>query len=293
MRTLTVTACAKVNLSLFITGQRPDGYHLLDMVMQSVSLQDELRLEEAEDIALLGDMAGAGSQDNLAVRAARLLAQQAGVKAGCHIRLKKRIPAQAGMGGGSADAAAVLLGLNRLWGVKAQTDQLAALAVKLGADVPFFLLGGTARAQGIGECLTPVERFPRLELVVVKPEQGLSTPAVFKAWHACGRQQPSRVEDYLAAMIHGDYSGAARLMANDLEAPAAALCPEVGRALEAQRCAGALRAMMTGSGTAVLGWYGDSRSAAQAAAALKCAGWRAWHVHSQTNAIQIDEAVHV
>ncbi|MFR1760123.1 MAG: 4-(cytidine 5'-diphospho)-2-C-methyl-D-erythritol kinase, partial [Christensenellaceae bacterium] len=118
MRALTVKACAKVNLSLFITGQRPDGYHLLDMVMQSVSLCDELLLEEDGAITLQGDTAGAAGTDNLAIRAACLLARESGLKAGCRITLKKRIPAQAGMGGGSADAAAVLLGLNQLWGVR-------------------------------------------------------------------------------------------------------------------------------------------------------------------------------
>ena len=200
MRALTVKACAKVNLSLFITGQRPDGYHLLDMVMQSVSLCDCLLLEEDGPITLQGDTAGATGMDNLAMRAACLLARESGLKAGCRITLKKRIPAQAGMGGGSADAAAVLLGLNQLWGARAQPDQLASLALRLGADVPFFLQGGTARAQGIGEQLYPVADFPQLELVIVKPDQGLATPAVFRYWHSCGREQPSRIEAYLDAM---------------------------------------------------------------------------------------------
>ena len=292
MRALTVKACAKVNLSLFITGQRPDGYHLLDMVMQSVSLCDELLLEEDGAITLQGDTAGAAGTDNLAIRAACLLARESGLKAGCRITLKKRIPAQAGMGGGSADAAAVLLGLNQLWGVRVQPEQLATLALSLGADVPFFLQGGTARAQGIGERLTPVAGFPRLELVIVKPGQGLATPAVFRAWHRWGRERPSRTGAYLEAMASGEYPMAARLRGNDLEAPAAALCPEIGQALEAQRRCGALRAMMTGSGTAVLGWYADGPSAARAAAALRCAGWRAWQVHSQKQAIEIHEGIH-
>lgn len=292
MRALTVKACAKVNLSLFITGQRPDGYHLLDMVMQSVSLCDCLLLEEDGPITLQGDTAGATGMDNLAMRAACLLARESGLKAGCRITLKKRIPAQAGMGGGSADAAAVLLGLNQLWGARAQPDQLASLALRLGADVPFFLQGGTARAQGIGEQLYPVADFPQLELVIVKPDQGLATPAVFRAWHSCGREQPSRIEAYLDAMASRDYPLAGQLMGNDLEAPAAALCPGIGQALAAHRRCGALRAMMTGSGTAVLGWYANAPAAAQAAAALRCAGWHAWHVHSQRQAIEIRQGIH-
>lgn len=292
MSALKVAAYAKVNLGLFITGQRPDGYHLLDMVMQSVSLCDWLLLEKAEEITLQGDTAGAAGMDNLAMRAACLLAHESGVKVGCRITLKKYIPAQAGLGGGSADAAAVLLGLNRLWKLQARPAELAALALKLGADVPFFLQGGTARARGIGEQLTPAPHFPRLELVIVKPEQGLSTPAVFRAWHHGGRLQPSRIEAYLAAMAAGDYPLAGRLMGNDLEAPASALCPGIGQALEAQRRSGALQAMMTGSGTAVLGWYADSSAAARAAAALQCAGWRAWHVHSRKRAIEIYDGIH-
>ena len=289
MTKLSVTAYAKVNLSLFITGQREDGYHLLDMVMQNVSLADRLLFEEADGLILEGDTGGAEGMKNLVMKAAALLKEYTGCEKGCRIIMEKSIPAQAGMGGGSADCAAALVGLNRLWGLNLTNVELLPLAEKLGADVPFFLTGGTARVQGIGEIVKPVEGLPVMDLVVVKPEAGLSTPAVFKAWHEKEEYMRSRIDALVWFMLKGDKGNAASLMHNDLEAPAMALAPEVEAAMKAQEQAGALRAMMTGSGTAVIGWYGDTFEAAKAAAQLKEAGWQAWQVRSVPHAMEIEE----
>jgi len=289
MTKLSVTAYAKVNLSLFITGQREDGYHLLDMVMQNISLADTLLLEEADELILAGDTGGAEGMQNLVMKAAALLREHTGCEKGCRITLEKSIPAQAGLGGGSSDCAAALVGLNRLWGLNLTNAELLPLAEKLGADVPFFLTGGTARVQGIGERVKPVEGLPMMDLVVVKPEAGLSTPAVFKAWHEKEEYMKSRIDALLWFLLKGDKANAASLMYNDLEAPAMKLAPEIAQAMKAQEEAGALRAMMTGSGTAVIGWYGDAFEAARAAAQLKAEGWQTWQVRSVPGAMEIEE----
>ena len=166
-------------------------------------------------------------------------------------------------------------------------EELAALAVRLGADVPFFLQGGTARVQGIGEVIRAVEGVPVMELVIVKPEAGLSTPAVFKAWHEKGEYLKSRIDAFLWYLIKGDQYNAAAVMYNDLEEPAMTLEPEVTRALEAQQPTGALVAMMTGSGTATLGWYRDAETAEKAQQTLSNSGWQAWHVQSVPHAMEI------
>jgi 4-diphosphocytidyl-2-C-methyl-D-erythritol kinase len=263
---LRIRAYAKLNLALLITGKRPDGYHLLDMVMQNISIFDELELERHGTLRLEDDSSVEAS-DNLVMKAATLLKSRAGYPGGALIRLKKRIPSQAGMGGASADAAAALVGLNRLWSLGIDEKVLADMALSLGADVPFFLRGGTARARGIGERLTSLEGVPPMEYVIFKPWEGLSTQKVYENFVFDGRLQ--ELTAYLAALEAGDWPGAARCMRNDLQAPAMALCPSVGRAADALAATGCLKAQMTGSGTAVFGWYPDAAAADAAYAALK------------------------
>ena len=163
---LTIETPAKANLTLEVLGKRDDGYHEITSVMQAISLFDRLTISVADDLSLKTDAPGLGTQDNLVYRAARLLKDRAGVSQGAEIHLCKSIPVAAGLGGGSSDAAAALLGLDRLWGLHLARDDLEELAAQLGSDVPFFLLGGTALAEGRGERVTPLPSPPTSWLVL-------------------------------------------------------------------------------------------------------------------------------
>jgi 4-diphosphocytidyl-2-C-methyl-D-erythritol kinase len=178
MSELMVPAPAKINLLLHITGRRPDGYHELQTVFALLDHGDELRFEPADELRL--EIAGAAptGEDNLVLRAARLLQHHTGTTAGASIRLTKRLPAGGGLGGGSSDAASTLLALNRLWHTGLETDELARLALELGADVPVFVHGHSAWAEGVGETLTPVE-LPAHWYLVIHPGVTVSTGDVF------------------------------------------------------------------------------------------------------------------
>ena len=177
---ILMMAHAKINWALEVTGVRPDGYHALDMLMQRIDLADELFMEPARWISLTVDGKSIPSGGrNLVVRAANALNEYMGTRRGARIRLKKRIPVRAGLGGGSADCAAALLGLNRIWRLNLPESKLMEIGLRLGADVPYLLRGGFARVRGIGDELTPLDGAPSVPLVLVRPGGGLSTPHVF------------------------------------------------------------------------------------------------------------------
>ena len=178
MQGIRLLARGKINLALDVLGRRPDGYHDVAMVMQSISLGDELILEEAEEgiVVTSSDPLLPTGPANLAHRAAEAVRSLAGLARGIRIHIQKKLPVAAGLGGGSADAAGVLFGLNRMWNLNISHETLAELAVKLGADVPFCLTGGTALAEGIGERLTPLPSLGRRWLVLVKLPLSVSTP---------------------------------------------------------------------------------------------------------------------
>jgi len=263
---LTVHAQAKINWSLSICGERPDGYHNLDMLMQSIELSDILTFESARFLTL--DIDGQRlptGERNLVIRAANALNETMGKRMGARITLKKNIPARAGLGGGSADCAATLIALNRLWNFNLPLRTLMQIGLTLGADVPFCLQKGLCRAQGVGEILTPQENAPFIPLVMITPGGGLSTPAVFKAWNAGG--YPMTPVDTLAlahALQEGDLSRAQQLSHNDLEAPAIELMSEIGELIEKFRNLGASFVRMTGSGSTVFAAF-HSEEAAQTA----------------------------
>ena len=251
-----VPAPAKLNLFLHITGRRPDGYHLLQSVFMLIDWCDTLHFELRSDGQIsrsdLADPASASPEplpaDDLAVRAARALQAACGTSLGVHISLEKRIPSQAGMGGGSSDAASCLLALQRLWGVRLPADKLRTLALSLGADVPFFLSGGHAWVEGIGEEITPIT-LPAARFLVVKPSAGLSTQSIFSA--------PSLKRDTETATILGFAAYANGLDKqifgfghNDLQPVAQALCPQIAQSLD-WLSAQQLEGRMTGSGSAV------------------------------------------
>lgn len=265
---LTVKAPAKINWSLSICSDRPDGYHDLDMLMQSIELSDVLTFETSRWLTLdvNGQRLPSGDR-NLVIRAANALNDTMGKHFGARITLKKHIPSRAGLGGGSADCAATLLALNHMWNLHLPLKTLQQIGLSLGADVPFCLQRGLCRAQGVGEILTPREDAPVIPLAMITPGGGLSTPAVFKAWNAgCYPMTPVETDALADALLAGDLDRAQELAHNDLEAPAISLMPEIGELIERFRSLGARFVRMTGSGSTVFAAF-DSDEAARAAVA--------------------------
>jgi len=189
--TLTLSAFAKVNLGLRVLGKRADGYHELDTIFQTVSLHDTIKIAPTDDSEILfscDDRSLPADEDNLVVRAARSLQERSVSNRGARIRLEKRIPTQAGLGGGSADAAVTLLGLTSLWKLQLAKDVLIEIAAQLGADVPFFLFGGTARGTGIGDRVESLPDAPERFLLIIKPGANISTA---DAYQALGKAAPA------------------------------------------------------------------------------------------------------
>ena len=241
-----VPAPAKLNLFLHITGQRPDGYHLLQSVFMLIDWCDTLHFERHAGGALTReDLTDTLPEDDLSLRAARALQQATGCALGVHIGVHKRIPAQAGMGGGSSDAATTLMALNRLWGLKLQWPALRSIALGLGADVPFFLCGRSAWVEGIGDIITPLEnewQLPQARFMVIKPETGMETKQIFSS--------PLLKRDSDSATISGFAAAHYDFGRNDLQNVAQQLCPEVQQAIDLLETHG-MHGRMTGSGSAV------------------------------------------
>ena len=263
---ILMMAHAKINWALEVTGVRPDGYHALDMLMQRIDLADELFMEPARWISLTVDGKSIPSGGrNLVVRAANALNEYMGTRRGARIRLKKRIPVRAGLGGGSADCAAALLGLNRIWRLNLPESKLMEIGLRLGADVPYLLRGGFARVRGIGDELTPLDGARSVPLVLVRPGGGLSTPHVFAEYDRMAQARGEiDIEGAYRALACGDLHAYDRLSGNALEAPARKLMPEIGRVMERLRMEGAVGVRMSGSGSTVFGAF-ESADAAQKA----------------------------
>ncbi len=188
MQNLKIKANAKVNLSLSVLGKREDGYHELDTVMQSISLYDTVYIEKSDKIAV--ECGEFGGEDNIAFKTAAAFFKASGINAGADIKIEKRIPSAAGMGGGSADAAAVLVGLDKLYEAKLSYEKLLKIAVKLGADVPFLIRGGTARAKGIGEILEPIKPIGGCYFLIAKGESKPSTGEMFRLLDSADYNKP-------------------------------------------------------------------------------------------------------
>lgn len=235
-----VAAPAKLNLFLHVTGRREDGYHLLQSALVLIDWHDTLHFERREDSRLARHDLGAPlPNDDLCLRAARLLQDESGTRLGADISIDKQVPWGAGLGGGSSDAATTLLALNRLWGLGWPLQRLLPLGLRLGADVPFFLTGQNAWVEGIGERITPLHFEPQL-FAVVKPAASLETRAVFQSPGRVGTSDPVIVAGFIEA-------GFGR---NDLQPAAQALCAEVAQVGQwLQKHFGNSR--MTGSGSAV------------------------------------------
>lgn len=261
-KTLKVRCNAKINLSLDVTGRRDDGYHTLESIFQSVSVYDILTVsvQEGNGIFLSCNIAGIPKDErNLAYRAAQLMLEESGKECRVEIALHKHIPSGAGMGGGSADAAGVISALNTLLGCQYSNEKLREIGIRLGADVPFLLMGGTALAEGIGEILKPLPTLPRLPLVILKGRQSVSTPKAYAAIDALEKPFHPDTEHMIKAIRTKDIALLAKSCGNTFE-DAVALS-DVSRAKEALLEDGALCAVMTGSGSAVFGIFAQKEQA--------------------------------
>ena len=237
-----IPAPAKLNLFLHITGRRSDGYHLLQSAFMLIDWCDQLHFALRSDGHISReDLGVALPTEDLCVRAARALQAATACTLGVHIGVAKSVPSQAGMGGGSSDAASTLLALNRLWKTGLSRSQLAAIGLQLGADVPFFLLGQHAWVEGVGEVLTPLT-LPKASFAVLKPQAGLDTRAVFA--------HPLLARNTALAIISGFAADPFGFGHNDLQPVAQMLCPAVGESIDWFSAQG-LNARMTGSGSAV------------------------------------------
>ncbi|MFM8338519.1 MAG: 4-(cytidine 5'-diphospho)-2-C-methyl-D-erythritol kinase [Fluviibacter sp.] len=267
-------APAKLNLFLHITGRRPDGYHTLQTLFCFVGLQDTLRFVPRSDgrIVLANPIPGVAPETDLTVRAADALRRATGVQDGVTIQLDKRLPMGGGLGGGSSDAATVLLALNSLWRLGGSHTELLALALSLGADVPFFVSGENAYAEGVGERLFPVA-LPPAWYLIIHPGVSVPTAGIFSSPHLRRDTPPIKPADWMAALAGG-------VGANDLEPVAITLYPEVGAALEWLRAQPETlgRVRMTGSGACVFAVFDDEASAQVVLTHLiaERRSWTAW-----------------
>ena len=277
---VTARAPAKVNLELMVGPLRPDGFHHLATVFQAVGLHDDVSVEPAEDwgVTINGPYSGLVPADdtNLALRAARLLASEAGIDVPVHITIDKDIPVAAGMAGGSADAAGALLACDALWGVWSSKTALDDLAAELGSDVPFALLGGTAMGSGRGDQLAPVLGRGRYTWVFALSDVGLSTPEVYAE---CDRLRsglrvpaPTPSASMMTALRSGDATLLGRALSNDLQPAALSLQPRLEEVLAVGMDNGALGGIVSGSGPTVAFLVSDTERSLDLAVALTASG---------------------
>ncbi|MBG6224139.1 4-diphosphocytidyl-2-C-methyl-D-erythritol kinase [Arthrobacter sp. CAN_A2] len=304
-RSVRVRAPGKINVSLKVGPPREDGYHGIASVFLAVSLYEEVTATETDGDGISVTVNGQGTlnlpaesipldRTNLAVRAAELLAEVSPGRTGVHLDITKRVPIAGGMGGGSADAAAALLACDALWGSGFSRDELAKIAVDLGADVPFALVGGTAVGLGVGDQLTPAISKTPLHWVLVTSDYGLSTPEVYRTLDGIRLRegidpdpQPDIDPAILGAMRAGDAPGLAPLLHNDLQRASIELAPVLGDILETGKAAGALAGIVSGSGPTIAFLARSSGHAAELATLLGTEGLQAMTVHGPAHGARI------
>ena len=286
-----VRAPGKLNLFFEVGGVHDDGYHDVASAYQAVSLYEDVWASPSDEftVAISGtvDVAGVPADDrNLAVRAARLVAQRIGYDGGVHLDIVKHVPVAGGMGGGSADAAAALVACDALWGAELGTAELHKLASRLGADVPFALMGGTAIGTGRGDQLSPALAKGRFDWVVVPSKAGLSTPEVYAHLDElrarpdiAAARVPAVDPTVLQALRAGDPVALAEHTRNDLQVAALSMRPQLREVLELGEQSGALAGMVSGSGPTLAFLAGDPESALELQITLSAAGYEALHVH--------------
>lgn len=270
-------AHAKINLSLDVTGKREDGYHLVRMIMQTLELCDDLSFEKGESgtgivLTTNNDILNEeqdNGKDNLIVKAVKKLEEYTGRKLDVRIKLSKYIPLAAGMAGGSADAAATLRGVNRLYELGLTTEELCKIAVKIGADVPFCVEGGLMLCEGIGELLTRLEPLQKLPVVICKPNVFVSTPMVYKMYDGMSDICHPDVDRMLGAIERYEYKTVVESMKNALEPVTVSIHPIISEIEESLEKTGALKAMMSGSGPTVFGIFESMNDAKASAEKLR------------------------
>ena len=291
---MNIKANAKINLSLDIIGTDERGYHKLRMLMQSISLCDEVELDNTSEPGIhiqITDERGLDGSDrsilpviptdkrNLMYRAAELMMEQYGINDGIEMKLIKRIPSEAGLAGGSTDAAAVLKGMNELFKLGLSDDKLRELGVNLGADIPFCIMGGAALAEGIGEKLTAIDNKCSLHVLLIKPKQGISTPTAYAEYDRLiaassisTQSEHVDTDGLISALENGDCTSLFKKIKNVMEAPVVNKLPIIDRIKADLVTYGAGASAMTGSGSAVYGLFTDVESMRQAAGYFrKCA----------------------
>ncbi|HZJ58372.1 MAG TPA: 4-(cytidine 5'-diphospho)-2-C-methyl-D-erythritol kinase [Clostridia bacterium] len=267
MESICVRVHAKINLTLDVVGKRADGYHDVEMVMQSVNLWDEIVIRVTDGkIELDSNVKGLPKDErNIAWRATELLKAEFGIPQGAGIFIRKNIPIAAGMGGGSADCAGVLLGLNRLWNLNLGDGALKTLGKRLGADVPFCITGGTALAEGIGDILTPIASGTSIWLVIVRPDLRVSTGEVYGRLDLDYVEKRPNNKAMIEHLIAGRVSGVAENLVNVLEGVTIPMHPQIAEIKSRLVDEGALGSLMSGSGPTVYGVFKDQSSARRAA----------------------------
>ncbi|MCB5907625.1 4-(cytidine 5'-diphospho)-2-C-methyl-D-erythritol kinase [Streptomyces pinistramenti] len=277
---VTVRVPAKVNVQLAVGAARPDGFHDLANVFLAVGLYDEVTATPADTLRITADGRGADQipldRTNLAARAAELLAARHGIAPGVHLHLAKDIPVAGGMAGGSADAAGALLACGTLWSTGASREELLDICAELGSDVPFSLVGGAALGQGRGELLTPLTVGGTFHWVFAVADGGLSTPAVYREFDRLTQgtdvHAPEASAAVLTALESGDATALAGALTNDLQPAALSLRPSLTATLDAGTEAGALAALVSGSGPTTAFLVKDPEAAQRVAAALTASG---------------------
>ncbi len=272
MDKIKLKALGKINLGLDVLGRRPNGYHDVRMVMQTVYLYDQILLEKTdkEGISLKTNLFYLPvNENNLAYRAAKMLIDEFAIKEGVHISLEKHIPVAAGMAGGSSNAAAVLYGMNRLFFFLLTDQELMERGVKLGADVPYCIMRGTVLAEGIGEELTPLPAMPKCHVLLAKPPISVSTQKVYEKLDAQKVTKHPDIDGILLGLQTGDLKKITSSMGNVLENVTITEYPQIERIKDVMKEEGALNAMMSGSGPTVFGIYDDKMLARRAAARIR------------------------
>lgn len=267
MQYIELKALAKINLGLDVLGKRENGYHDVRMVMQTIYLYDDVKIEKTEQpgIELITNLPFLPvNESNIAYKAAKLLMDEFGISQGVKISLNKRIPVAAGLAGGSSNAAAVLHGVNRLFDLKLDREALMDRGVTLGADVPYCIMRGTVLAEGIGEILTPLDPMPRCHVLIAKPPISVSTKVVYEKLDDKAIVEHPDIDGIIGALKEADLETVARSMGNVLEEVTIDDYPVIEELKDIMKKHGALNAMMSGSGPTVFGIFDDKSLAKDA-----------------------------
>ncbi|MBC7933228.1 MAG: 4-(cytidine 5'-diphospho)-2-C-methyl-D-erythritol kinase [Rubrivivax sp.] len=291
---LTLPAFAKINLGLRVKGRRVDGYHEISTVFQTITLHDSLTFElmPAESVELnCSDPDIPTDESNLVVRAAVALCARFGVRCGVRVELEKRIPAGGGLGGGSSDAAVTLIALAHLWNIETDKRELEEIGAPLGADVPFFLTGGTALGMGTGTDILSLEDAPKMHLAVAMPGVHVSTAEAYKRLNAPALTKAEGVANLSVSRTEADFSGfICGVTRNDFEAVVFGLYPEIERARDVLKGLGAHRALLSGSGSSVFGVFDSKEEVERACEALRDeVGWQVFACATLTRAEYLRE----